>query len=303
MHDTADPRNGIVLSIVAFALARTSPRRRRDRSPGGRETATQRTGGSDRGEPSARRPSSIAPARRALAARVDALDLAIVALLLGQPQLLDALGLPDPAALQPLADGRTRSAALVPWIAVLMGLAEKDPLALATRRRIYERVEEFPGLHLSEIAREIDLDTNHVKYHLRVLEENDLVSSRRDEGYWRFYPCEGCVAGKREIYEPREKAWLALMRRRVPLQIALVLADRGTAAASELSEAVDVAPSTLHYHATKMEEVDLLDSRKEGRKRVYRLAHPERFRELAARHEPPDELTRGFLEAWKALEL
>ena len=31
------------------------------------------------------------------------------------------------------------------------------------------------------------METNHAKYHLRYLEKHGLLSSRREEGYWRFF--------------------------------------------------------------------------------------------------------------------
>lgn len=197
--------------------------------------------------------------------------------------------------------GTTLGALIVP-APVLLVRHTKDPLDLETRKRVYEQVAEYPGLHLSEIARRVDMDTNHTKYHLRVLERHDLISSRKEGGYWRFYPREESDLGPREVLEPEEKRWLSLLRRRVPLQATLVLLDRGEASAGELADEIDIAASTLHYHASKMEDAELVASRKDGRHRVYSLTDPERIAQLVVRYEPPDELVKGFLEAWEELE-
>jgi len=46
-----------------------------------------------------------------------------------------------------------------------MGL-EGEALELETRKKIYETVKRFPGLHLREIARQLDMSVPLVDYHL-----------------------------------------------------------------------------------------------------------------------------------------
>lgn len=179
---------------------------------------------------------------------------------------------------------------------------ESNPLENDVRRRIYDHVQEYPGLHLSEIARNSEIDTNHAKYHLRVLEDNDFVSSKRQDGYWRFYPRANGSVGRRDILQPEEKEWLSLLRREIPLHITLLLLDRGEANGSEIQDALDIAASTVHYHASKMEDATLLESRKDGRKRVYGIHDPEKVEDLVREHKPPDVLVEGFLEGWEELE-
>lgn len=185
---------------------------------------------------------------------------------------------------------------------ILLARGGGDPLEHEERERIYEQVREYPGLHLSEIARSVDLGTNHAKYHLRVLEDHDMVSSHRENGYVRFYPREDSRLGRKEVLERDEKEWLSLLRREIPLQMTVILLDRGEATAGEIGEAIDVALSTVHYHATNMEEAGLVTSYKDGRSRVYELADPERVAKLLEAHEPPDALVQGFLGAWEELD-
>lgn len=179
---------------------------------------------------------------------------------------------------------------------------EGDPLDLEARRRIYQHLQAYPGLHLSEIARGVEMETNHAKYHLRVLAEHGLVSRKEEDGYVRFYPREDKGVAKGEILQPIEKEWLSLLRRRIPMQMTLVLLDEGSCNAGQMRKALDIAGSTLHYHASKMEDAGLLESHKEGRQRIYELHDPERVEELVRKHEPPDELVKGFLEGWSGLE-
>ena len=183
-------------------------------------------------------------------------------------------------------------------------LAKRDDLLeLDTRRRIFEVVERFPGLHLSEIARRTELETNHAKYHLEYLEKHGLVSSRKEGGYWVFFPRTEGELGNREVLDRADKGRLALLRRPVPLHVAVLLLNESEASHGWLLQRVSVASATLHYHLKRMEGAELVASRKQGRERIYQLVDPDRVAALLVRFRPPDELVSGFLAAWEQLEL
>lgn len=206
------------------------------------------------------------------------------------------------------------------WFRRMAGLAMAGLLALAplsfvfaaggsdtldqdVRRDLYEHVREYPGLHLSEIARQTDLTTNHAKYHLRVLEQRDLVTSIREDGYWRFFPKENGTPIAQETVDRDDKEILSLLRRPVPFQITMVILDEGQGYNEQFAEVADVSPSTTHYHLKKMEEAGVVEKERDGRSVVYELTEPDRMRRLVAEYEPPDALVEGFLEAWGPLEL
>jgi predicted transcriptional regulator len=176
-------------------------------------------------------------------------------------------------------------------------------LGLEARRRIYQHIEDYPGLHLSEIARALQMEVNHAKHHLRSLEKHDMVSSHREDGYWRFYPRREGPLGRRDSLGADEKKVLALLRRPVPLHVTLLLLEHEEMNHQELREKAGVAHGTLHYHLKKMEQNGHLISQKDGRERRYRLQDPERALRLLVEHRPPDHLVKGFLDAWEALEI
>lgn len=204
------------------------------------------------------------------------------------------------ASKSPIVPPRTTS--LLAHGVVLLASRGGDLLDHEVRERLYQEIREYPGLHLSEIARNADVGTNHAKYHLRVLEDGDLVSSQRENGYLRYYPREESSLGRKEVVDRRKKEWLPLLRRENPLHIAVLLLERGEANGSEIGDALDVAPSTVHHHTSRMEEVSLVTSHRDGRSRVYELSDPDRVAELLREHEPPDALVQGFLEGWEELD-
>lgn len=185
--------------------------------------------------------------------------------------------------------------------ALVLGPSEErraEVLELDVRRRLHRTLQKYPGLHLRELARATGLEPNHAKYHLQYMERHGLVSSQQEEGYWRFWPLE--TKGSKTV-DRRDKRILALLRREVPLHVTLVLLDRGEASLGDLGEAVGVSLSTLHYHLGKMADADLVDSRRDGRRRLFRVVDAERVRSLLVRYQPPDRLVSGFLDAWESL--
>lgn len=176
-------------------------------------------------------------------------------------------------------------------------------LELESRRRIFEHVLQYPGLHLTEIARGLDMDVNHARYHLDFLERHDLVSARREDGYVRYFARETGPHGPHETLSPREKTLLTMLRRPVPLHVTVLLLEREEATATELLVHLSVGHATLQYHLKRMERAGVLESRKAGRERFYRLPDRETILQLLLRYRPPDALVAGFLDAWEDLGL
>jgi predicted transcriptional regulator len=159
-------------------------------------------------------------------------------------------------------------------------------------------------LHLSEIARSLDLETNHAKYHLLLLEKHGLIASRKDDdGYWRFWPKTEGHLGTHETLGTDAKTTLALLRNPLPLHITLLLLSDEELNHAELVARTGAAHGTVHYHLRKMEKQGTVTSTKEGRERRYRLTQPDMVHRLLLEHRPPDRLVAGFLAAWEAISI
>ncbi|MFA5945006.1 MAG: hypothetical protein WC876_11145 [Candidatus Thermoplasmatota archaeon] len=176
-----------------------------------------------------------------------------------------------------------------------------DLLDLAARRTVYGVIEAFPGLHLSEVARQAGLAPNHAKYHVLYLERHGLVSASEEGGLLRCFPRIEGRLGPQEAIQAQDKTILAVLRQAVPLHATLLLLDRGEATHGDLDAVIPVSRTTLHYHMGKLEAARIVEGRREGRTRVYRLREPDRVLGLLLRYRPPDALVQGFLEAWEAV--
>lgn len=157
------------------------------------------------------------------------------------------------------------------------------------KKRLVRLVERYPGLHLRELAREADVSEALAGYHLDRLEEEDLIESRTEEGFRRFYPLEapGPDEAEREV--------LAVLRRQTPLEIVVYLIEQAPASHTEITEQVGLAKSTISYHLSNLREAGLVERRDDDR---FELVDPRRIERLLLRWEPPTDLTDKFAELW-----
>lgn len=172
----------------------------------------------------------------------------------------------------------------------------RDPLELETRRRTYEKVAEAPGLHLRDLARRLEMDVRTAMYHLGQLEKHGLVTRIEEAGFSRFFPR---TEGRKEVVDARDKPLLGLLRKRVPLYVALFLLTRDAATHGDLAEGAGVSPSTLSYHLGRMEALGAV--RKDDSR--YVLAEPERIARLLYAHRPTPDLIDRFLDLWEDFAL
>jgi len=170
----------------------------------------------------------------------------------------------------------------------------RDPLELESRRRAYELVAAAPGLHLRELARRLAVDVRTAEYHLRQLEKHALVTAIDEGGFRRFFPRTADGRGA-EIVDARDKPILGLLRKPVPLYVALVLLSRERAPHTELAADAGVAPSTLSYHLDRMARAGIVAEAEGG----YRLREPERIARLLYAHRPTQDLIDRFLDLWE----
>lgn len=149
-------------------------------------------------------------------------------------------------------------------LAVLPGYSRydgSDPLDHDMRERIHELVESDPGIFLSELADRLDVSLSTVRYHVRVLEEESILTSRKINGKRRYYPID--VAEPILVAALGESATAAVLD---------TLARLGPMTGAELAEALDRDPSTVSHHLTRLASVGLIERERRGRTVVSRLS-------------------------------
>ncbi len=144
---------------------------------------------------------------------------------------------------------------LATWLAFRGGakfVTRENVLENETRSDLYEFLQDKPGTHLRGIADELDLSTTNVLWHLRKLEDADLVKGKKLEGYKVFYPVEGGEEGQRKAMAK------SVLRNDNARDILEYLGAEPGAHQRQIARALDVNHGTVRWHLRKMEKTDLV---------------------------------------------
>jgi len=121
------------------------------------------------------------------------------------------------------------------------------------RKNLYKYIDDYPGSHLREIARELDLKPSNAAWHLRKLEQTNLVRSRTIGGKRVYYLVEGGVEARREAIAE------AILKNKNARDIMLYLQDNPGKHLLEIANALNLNHHTVKWHIKKMYLAELID--------------------------------------------
>ncbi len=136
--------------------------------------------------------------------------------------------------------------------------AEDPELELLNRRAIYQVINNFPGIHFRELFRKLNMSMGSLEYHLRILERNELVYSKKEGGFTRYF-----VKGKLGS-EDKELASLLQNDRLRKLLFTLVLTP-GLSHKS-LTEKLGWPKSTISFYLKKLLRKGIIEERQTTQK-------------------------------------
>lgn len=153
---------------------------------------------------------------------------------------------------------------------------DEDGLSLPTRKELFEHVKANPGIHFSQLKRELDMETGLLQHHLRELERYGVLESEDHQGKRRVF-----VA--REL-DAEEKAILAVLRYETTRRILLYLLEDGPVRNSEIAAEVGVTPATISWHLSNLVEKGVVEEVTEGRTTLYEVTNEELTVQLLVRY-------------------
>ena len=158
----------------------------------------------------------------------------------------------------------------------------------AQRDRIRGYVASHPGVHFNQLARDLDLATGQLQYHLKKLRRADDLVSESLYGRTHYFTPE---------YEAWERGAVAVLRRETARDVLLYLIEAGPSAPTPVADDLDIARSTLEWHLDHLIEQDLVEKRRDERGRVTLvLSRPDETAALLRLVEPsvPERLVDRF---------
>lgn len=149
---------------------------------------------------------------------------------------------------------------------------------------------------MREIGRELDIPMGTLEYHLHYLVKAEVLNTRQDPRYTRYFP-----AGE---LSRREKDVLAVLRQKVPRQIAAHLLLSPSSSHGALLTKFALAPSTLSFHLKKLVSSGIVAQEKVGRENLYKVNEPDLISKVLIQHRESffDDVIDRFAEVWQGLE-
>ena len=129
----------------------------------------------------------------------------------------------------------------------------ENVLNTEVRKDLYNFIDEYPGSHLREIARELDLKPSNAAWHLRKLEQTNLVRSRVIGGKKVFYLVEGGIDARREAIAE------SILKNDNARNIMMYLAKNPGKHLLEIANALSLNHHTVKWHIKKMYMAELID--------------------------------------------
>jgi len=129
----------------------------------------------------------------------------------------------------------------------------ENVLNTEVRKNLYNYIDDYPGSHLREIARELDLKPSNAAWHLRKLEQTNLVRSRTIGGKKVYYLVEGGAEARIEAIAE------SILRNKNARDILLYLNDNPGKHLLEIANALNLNHHTVKWHIKKMYLAELID--------------------------------------------
>ena len=121
------------------------------------------------------------------------------------------------------------------------------------RKNLYEYIDECPGSHLREIARELDLKPSNAAWHLRKLEQTNLVRSRYIGGKKVYYLVEGGIESRKQAIAE------AILRNKNAREIMQYLHEHPGKHLLEIAHALELNHHVVKWHINKMYLAELIE--------------------------------------------
>ena len=172
------------------------------------------------------------------------------------------------------------------------GVLANKLLEVGIRQKLFTLISECPGIHFRDAQRRTESSTGNLTYHLDCLVKAGLLTSVRDGKYLRYYAFTEKSAEEKRILE--------IARRKTDRHILLLLLQNETNTNEELSEILNLSPSTISWHIKKLIETNILSVKAEGRRVFYSVNNQELVSGILIKYKESylDKLVDRFVEIW-----
>lgn len=149
---------------------------------------------------------------------------------------------------------------------------EPHELSLEYQRKIFNFIQNNPGLHLRRIERDLAINIGTLRHHLRYLEKNHLITSKMDNNLKIYY-----ASGK---MGKQDKEISSILQQKRFRDIILTIILKPGITPTNLSEELLLKLPTLSKYLKILEDRDLIIHEKVVREKHYFVRDEGRIMEL-----------------------
>ena len=138
-------------------------------------------------------------------------------------------------------------------------LSLEQVLENENRGKIIDLILKKPGIHFNELLREMDIAAGNLVWHLDILETYKVVGKKRIGNFVAYFP----------YYQknPISNVDLKLQKSKLTLEILEMIEREPGIWNNFITKKMKVDHKTIQYHIDKLIELDLINFKKEGRKK------------------------------------
>ena len=131
-----------------------------------------------------------------------------------------------------------------------------DPLEHETRDELYDLVVSEPGIAMSAVADSLETPLSTTRHHIRVLETERIITTKKQRGNRRLYP----LGADDEL--------MLTTLDQPAMDVLHAVERRETATVGDVVEDTEKSYSTVSYHLSRLAEEGWIEQEKKGRQTV-----------------------------------
>jgi predicted transcriptional regulator len=134
------------------------------------------------------------------------------------------------------------------------------------RLYIYKYIENYPGVYLRKICRELGLAMGDTQYQLSILEKEGRIKSKRVGNHRHYYPLT--------IPNEQNELILAFLRQETIREILIYLMENPGSSQQALVNFMNVSAPTIKWYMSRLMESEIVMASKEGKIVRYFIKDP-----------------------------
>ena len=139
-----------------------------------------------------------------------------------------------------------------------------NAVGVLKRKFIFSFITVNPGICTSEIANNLDINRETLRYHLNVLKEEKLIEAHSDHGNVRYFQ-------NNSTYGENEKLVISFLQNEMTRKIISNILYKECNTNGDLSQEIGISRAAINWHMTKLKDSGLIEEDKIGRSTIYSI--------------------------------